>query len=72
MTQRQCEAFYYLGMLRAIEDRPGEAVEHFGRCLDTCETTFYEFYGALAELQRRGIDDRPPPEPKPLLEGAGA
>jgi tetratricopeptide (TPR) repeat protein len=72
-AHRLCEAHYYAGMKRSLARDEEAAIDHFRRCLDTGLTTFYEYYGAMAELARRGVADPiPAASPGRPPEGSGA
>ena len=54
----RCEAFFYAGSLRMLNDEVEKAVEYFRKCLDTKRTDFYEYQSAGAELRELGFLDR--------------
>jgi len=54
--EQHCEAYFYLGQRALIAGKQDEANKLFQKSLDTHVTTFYEYMGAQAELQRASAD----------------
>ncbi len=54
--EQHCEAYFYLGQKALIAGKQDEANKMFQKSLDTHVTTFYEYMGAQAELQRASAD----------------
>jgi tetratricopeptide (TPR) repeat protein len=48
---QKCEAYFYAGSLRLINDDKSIAVDHFTKCLETGGKNSYEYQSATAELE---------------------
>lgn len=57
-SERDCEAYYYAGMVRLLNQDLEGAAAHFQKSLDTGELNFYEHHSGIHELRRlreRGV-----------------
>jgi lipoprotein NlpI len=56
--EERCEAQFYLGEWHLLRRDHAAAATALRIAADTCPKTFYEYDGAIAELQRLGQQDQ--------------